>query len=85
MCYMWFSGREKLDLGTARVRVVLESDGTQVEDPDYFSTLPENTVFLLLRQGEHWYPAGVEVLRQGKKTYSVCDEKSTYFLTYLFV
>lgn len=58
-------GREKLELGEVRVRVVLEADGTQVEDPEYFCTLPENTVFLLLRQGEHWYPAGVEVLRQG--------------------
>ena len=60
------SGREKLELGDVVIRVVLEADGTQVEDPEYFSTLPENTVFLLLRQGEHWYPAGVEVLRQGK-------------------
>ncbi|ROT72529.1 Cell death activator CIDE-3 [Penaeus vannamei] len=58
-------GREKLDLGEVRIKVVLEADGTQVEDPEYFCTLPENTVFLLLRQGEHWYPAGVEVLRQG--------------------
>ncbi|XP_042879693.1 uncharacterized protein LOC122258050 isoform X5 [Penaeus japonicus] len=57
-------GREKLDLGEVRIKVVLEADGTQVEDPEYFCTLPENTVFLLLRQGEHWYPAGVEVLRQ---------------------
>ncbi|KAK3872603.1 hypothetical protein Pcinc_022321 [Petrolisthes cinctipes] len=59
-------GREKLELGEVRIKVVLEADGTQVEDPEYFYTLPENTVFLLLRQGEHWYPAGVEVLRQGK-------------------
>ncbi|XP_050695708.1 uncharacterized protein LOC126985177 isoform X2 [Eriocheir sinensis] len=57
-------GREKLELGEVRIKVVLEADGTQVEDPEYFCTLPENTVFLLLRQGEHWYPAGVEVLRQ---------------------
>ena len=59
------AGREKLELGEVRIKVVLEADGTQVEDPEYFCTLPENTVFLLLRQGEHWYPAGVEVLRQG--------------------
>ncbi|XP_066972045.1 uncharacterized protein Drep2 isoform X3 [Macrobrachium rosenbergii] len=57
-------GREKLELGEVRIKVVLEADGTQVEDAEYFCTLPENTVFLLLRQGEHWYPAGVEVLRQ---------------------
>ncbi|XP_042879692.1 uncharacterized protein LOC122258050 isoform X4 [Penaeus japonicus] len=61
-------GREKLDLGEVRIKVVLEADGTQVEDPEYFCTLPENTVFLLLRQGEHWYPAGVEVLRQASSS-----------------
>ncbi|XP_050695724.1 uncharacterized protein LOC126985177 isoform X4 [Eriocheir sinensis] len=61
-------GREKLELGEVRIKVVLEADGTQVEDPEYFCTLPENTVFLLLRQGEHWYPAGVEVLRQVSST-----------------
>ena len=67
ICQFFFDeGREKLELGDARLRVVLEADGTQVEDPEYFCTLPENTVFLLLRQGEHWYPAGVEVLKQGK-------------------
>ncbi|XP_076057122.1 uncharacterized protein LOC143034649 [Oratosquilla oratoria] len=63
-------GREKLDMGEARIRVVLEADGTQVEDPEYFSTLPENTIFLLLRHGEHWYPAGVEALRQASSSSS---------------
>jgi hypothetical protein len=62
---MCAAGREKLELGDVRVRVVLEADGTHVDDPEYFSSLPENTVFLLLRQGEHWYPAGVEAIRQG--------------------
>ncbi|KAK7067062.1 hypothetical protein SK128_022422 [Halocaridina rubra] len=61
-------GREKLELGEVRIKVVLEADGTQVEDAEYFGTLPENTVFLLLRQGEHWYPAGVEVLRQASSS-----------------
>lgn len=65
LTHLLHTGREKLDLGEVRIKVVLEADGTQVEDPEYFCTLPENTVFLLLRQGEHWYPAGVEVLRQG--------------------
>lgn len=47
------------------VRLVLESDGTQVEDGEYFRTLPNNTVILLLRQGERWYPTGVDVIRTG--------------------
>lgn len=47
------------------VRLVLEADGTQVEDGEYFRTLPNNTVILLLRQGERWYPTGVDVIRTG--------------------
>jgi hypothetical protein len=49
------------------VRLVLESDGTQVEDGEYFRTLPNNTILLLLRQGERWYPSGVDVIRAGKR------------------
>lgn len=45
---------------------MLESDGTQVEDGDYWRTLPPNTVLLLLRQGERWYPTGVDVIKAGK-------------------
>lgn len=45
---------------------MLECDGTQVEDGEYFRTLANNTVLLLLRQGERWYPAGVDVIKAGK-------------------
>lgn len=48
------------------VRLVLESDGTQVEDGDYWRTLPPNTVLLLLRPGERWYPTGVDVIKAGE-------------------
>lgn len=47
------------------VRLVLESDGTQVEDGEYFRTLANNTILLLLRQGERWYPTGVDVIKAG--------------------
>ena len=46
--------------------MVLESDGTQVEDGEYFRKLANNTVLLLLRQGERWYPSGVDVIKAGK-------------------
>lgn len=60
-------GREKLGVSAAEpVRLVLECDGTQVDDSDYFRTLPANTVLLLLRPGERWLPAGVDVIRAGK-------------------
>ena len=36
------------------VRVAVEEDGTEVEDVEYFQTLPDNTVFVLLRDGEKW-------------------------------
>lgn len=59
-------GREKLGVSVGEhVRLVLESDGTQVEDAEYFRTLPANTVLLLLRPGERWLPAGVDVIRAG--------------------
>jgi len=60
------AGREKLGVGvTENVRAVLETDGTQVDDSEYFRSLPDNTVFLLLRPGERWCPAGVDVIRAG--------------------
>ncbi|XP_047988680.1 uncharacterized protein LOC125228232 isoform X1 [Leguminivora glycinivorella] len=57
-------GKEKLSVSASEpVRLVLESDGTQVEDGDYWRTLPPNTVLLLLRPGERWYPTGVDVIK----------------------
>ncbi|XP_041977590.1 uncharacterized protein LOC121731946 isoform X2 [Aricia agestis] len=57
-------GKEKLSVAASEpVRLVLESDGTQVEDGDYWRTLPPNTVLLLLRPGERWYPTGVDVIK----------------------
>lgn len=34
--------------------MVLESDGTYVDDEEYLNWLPDNTAFLLLRAGEPW-------------------------------
>ena len=51
------SGREKLGCSTSdAVRLVLESDGTHIDDGEYLKWLPDNTVFLLLRAGEPWTP-----------------------------
>lgn len=59
-------GRDKLGVSVGEpVRLVLESDGTQVEDAEYFRTLPPNSILLLLRPGERWLPAGVDVIRAG--------------------
>ena len=53
------------------MRVVLESDGTQVEDGEYFQTLPENTIFIVLRPGEIWAPAGEDIVSQGENATSL--------------
>lgn len=61
-----FTGKDKLGVPASEpVRLVLESDGTQVEDGEYFRTLANNTILLLLRQGERWYPTGVDVIKAG--------------------
>ncbi|XP_011475251.1 DNA fragmentation factor subunit alpha isoform X2 [Oryzias latipes] len=39
------------------VKVVLENDGTIVEDQTYFLCLPSNTKFMLLHDKETWSPA----------------------------
>lgn len=36
------------------LRIVLEEDGTEVEDEEYFATLPEESVFVVLKPGEYW-------------------------------
>ncbi len=61
-------GREKLGLGADEpVSVVLEGDGTQVDDGEYFQTLPENSIFMFLRSGESWHPTGSDSIKAGMK------------------
>lgn len=60
------TGKEKLGVPQNEiVCLVLESDGTQVEDGEYFKTLANNTILLLLRHGERWCPTGVDIIRAG--------------------
>ena len=49
----------------SELKVVLESDGTEVEDDTYFQTAEKDTIFLLLKSGERWLPPGVEALKAG--------------------
>ena len=39
----------------------------QVDDGEYFQTLPENSVFIFLRSGEIWRPEGTDAVRAGKQ------------------
>lgn len=46
--------------------MVLDSDGTEVEDDAYFQSAEKDTVFLLLRDKEAWSPSGIDALKSGK-------------------
>lgn len=65
-------GAEKLsfDESTAisEIKVVLEADGTEVEDDGYFQTAEKDTIFILLRPNEQWLPLGVEALKSALST-----------------
>uniref|UniRef100_A0A1B6GC46 CIDE-N domain-containing protein n=2 Tax=Cuerna arida TaxID=1464854 RepID=A0A1B6GC46_9HEMI len=50
--------KEKLGLNGETVKVVLEQDGTEVDEEDYFSTLERNTSLMLLAPNEKWGPPG---------------------------
>ncbi|XP_011502470.1 PREDICTED: uncharacterized protein LOC105365895 isoform X2 [Ceratosolen solmsi marchali] len=57
-------GKEKLGIPiNENVVLVLESDGTQIDDGEYFKTLSNNTILILLRNGESWCPTGVDIIR----------------------
>ena len=40
------------------VYLVLEEDGTELEDEEYFQTLPDNTRLMLLLHPDIWSPVG---------------------------
>lgn len=61
-------GAEKLSYENSNIselRVVLEHDGTEIEDDSYFQTAEQDTIFLLLRASEKWLPPGVDALKAG--------------------
>ena len=52
-------GKAKLNYShDKKVYVVLEEDGTEVDEEEYFQTLPANTLLMLLYVGERWSPFG---------------------------
>ena len=38
------------------MKIVLESDGTEVDEEEFFSTLEQYTCFMILKEGEDWAP-----------------------------
>ena len=58
--FFHFAGKEKLNYPMEKpVYVVLEEDGTEVDEEEYFQTLPENTLLMLLYVGDKWSPYGL--------------------------
>ena len=50
----------------SNLKVVLEEDGTEVEDEAYFQSAEKDTVFLLLRDKENWIAPGIDALKSGE-------------------
>ncbi|PVD35311.1 hypothetical protein C0Q70_02271 [Pomacea canaliculata] len=48
------TGCKKLALKEDNVRVVLEADGTEVDEEDYFNFLPSDTTLLFLTNNDKW-------------------------------
>lgn len=48
---------DKLKL-TGSIKVVLDQDGTEVDEEEYFSTLDKNTTLMLLPADQNWAPPG---------------------------
>ena len=53
------TAREKFGLDDwLEVYLVLEEDGTEVDDEEYFNTMKENTILMLLLKDDIWSPEG---------------------------
>ncbi|CAG9859209.1 unnamed protein product [Phyllotreta striolata] len=49
--------RDKLNIdNNETIKVVLETDGTEIDDEEYFATLDTNTSLMILQEGQHWMP-----------------------------
>ncbi|KAJ9591877.1 hypothetical protein L9F63_001600, partial [Diploptera punctata] len=51
--------RDKMGLSKdIPVKIVLEQDGTEVDDDEYFSTMERNTTLMILINDQRWLPPG---------------------------
>jgi len=56
------------------VKVVLEQDGTEIDDDEYFNTMERNTTLMILINDQKWLPPGK--LPRLEKTVIVCKSVS---------
>ncbi|BES93858.1 CIDE-N domain [Nesidiocoris tenuis] len=60
----------KLGIVDESIKVVLEQDGTEVDEEDYFNTLEKNTSLMILTHDQNWAPPGKRKVQQE----GCCDE-----------
>lgn len=48
-----YLAKQKLNIDET-IKVVLESDGTEIDEDDYFETLEKNTLIMILKLDEKW-------------------------------
>ena len=53
-CIKELKAKAKTKLGLADIESIYLEDGTEVEDDSYFSTVPSQTVLIILQTGEVW-------------------------------
>lgn len=54
-------GRQLLGIPESEpVSAVLEEDGTEISDEDYFAFIRHNTTIMMLRTGQKWMPVGAD-------------------------
>ena len=59
LSYLSTSAKEKFEIEEwLEVYLVIEEDGTEVDDEEYFSTLSDNTVLMVLFKDDIWSPQG---------------------------
>ena len=55
----WIIALEKFGIEEwMEVYLVLEEDGTEVDDEEYFQTIEANTMLMLLNKDDIWSPEG---------------------------
>ncbi|GLV31811.1 DNA fragmentation factor-related protein 1 [Carabus blaptoides fortunei] len=59
---------EKMSLQNGVVTVVLEADGTEIDDEEYFATLEAHTSLMILNEGERWNVAAPPCRLSGDQT-----------------
>ncbi|XP_059145091.1 DNA fragmentation factor subunit alpha-like [Physella acuta] len=67
-------GCQKLGLESSKLKVVLEQDGTEVDEEDYFAFLQPNTVLMFLVDGEKWRPCDKQIVIEQDVTDGEADD-----------